>query len=207
MGVLSDLVRSGKIRYIGHSTFPASKIVEAQWTARVRRLERFVTEQPPYSILTRAIETDVLPTCSEYGLGVMTYSPLAGGWLTGRYGRGAGPQGPDSHARPPERFDMSSVDNQRKLVAVDRLNQVACKAGVTLIELAISFVLRHRSVTSAIIGPISIEHLESQLSGADVTLSNDVLDEIDEIVAPGVTINPADNAWSSPYLQRENRRR
>jgi aryl-alcohol dehydrogenase-like predicted oxidoreductase len=209
LGALTDLVRAGKVRYIGHSTFPAPAIVEAQWTAQERDRERFRSEQPPYSILTRAIESDVLPTCQRYGMGVIPYSPLAGGWLSGRYRKDSEVQGPMSPARQrlANRFDMSLAVNQRKLDAAEQLAEVAEKAGMTLIQLAIAFVLRHPAVSAAIIGPRTMEHLESQLAAADVDLPDDVLDRIDEIVPPGVTLNPADNGWVSPALQPAARRR
>jgi aryl-alcohol dehydrogenase-like predicted oxidoreductase len=209
LGALTDLVRSGKVRYLGHSTFPVSAIVEAQWTARERGRERFVCEQPTYSILTRGIESDVLPTCARYGMGVMTYSPLAGGWLSGRYRKDSEPQGPVSVARQrlADRFDMTIPANERKLDAADELAKLADEAGVTLIELAVAFVLRHPAVSAAIIGPRTMAHLESQLTAAEVILPTDVLDRIDEIVPPGVTLNPADSGWVSPALQPSARRR
>ncbi|TAK70192.1 MAG: aldo/keto reductase [Actinomycetota bacterium] len=209
LGALSDLVREGKIRYAGHSTFPASAIVEAQWTARERGRERFVTEQPSYSTLTRAIESDVLPTCQRYGMGVIPYSPLAGGWLSGRYRVGADPAGPASAVRQrlPRRYDLSLPVNTIKLDAAERLALLAEEAGLSLVELALAFVLRHPAVTAAIIGPRTMAHLESQLPAAEVVLSTDVLDRIDEIVAPGLTVNPADNGWVSPALDAAARRR
>src|SRR5205807_4942987 len=156
-----DLIRAGKVRYVGSSTFPASLIVEAQWVAQKRGRERFVCEQPPYSMLVRGIENDVLPTCQRYGMGVIPWSPLAGGWLTGRYRLGA--DVPSSHRaeRIPGRYDMSLPENQRKLEAADTLAKLAEDAGVSLIEMAIAFVIRHPTVTAAIIGPRTIEHLES----------------------------------------------
>jgi aryl-alcohol dehydrogenase-like predicted oxidoreductase len=210
LGALSDLVCQGKVRYIGHSTWPVSAIVEAQWTAADRGRERFRCEQPSYSILTRGIENDVLPTCLRYGMGVICYSPLAGGWLTGRYRTDAGArQGPFSPARQAlaNRFDLTLPENQRKLDAAEQLSKLSGEAGISLIEMAIAFVLRHPAVTAAIIGPRTMDHLESQLAAADVTLSDDVLDRIDQIVRPGVTINPADNGWVSPALQPAARRR
>jgi aryl-alcohol dehydrogenase-like predicted oxidoreductase len=208
LGALSDLVHQGKIRYFGHSTFPASAIVEAQWTTQRRSRERFVTEQPTYSILTRGIENDVLPTCQRYSMGVLSYSPLAGGWLSGRYRQDAS-QGPASVARQQlaNRFDLDLPDNQRKLEAASQLAQLADDAGISLIELAIAFVLRHPAVTAAIIGPRTMEHLESQLTATGVHLTDDILDRIDHIVAPGVTLNPADNGWVSPALSPAARRR
>jgi aryl-alcohol dehydrogenase-like predicted oxidoreductase len=199
LGALTDLVRAGKVRYIGSSSYAASQIVEAQWTARDRHLERFVTEQPPYSILVRGIEADVLPTARRHGMGILSYSPLAGGWLSGRWRKDAA-SAPASAARPSARFDMTSSANQRKLEVVEELAQLADKAGLTLIELAIAFVINHPAVTAAIIGPRTMEQLESQLPGAEVTLTADILDHIDQLVAPGVTINPDDNSYGEAEL-------
>jgi aryl-alcohol dehydrogenase-like predicted oxidoreductase len=206
LGALTDLVRAGKVRYIGHTTFPASALVDAQYIACDRGRERFVTEQPTYSMLTRNIENEILPLTQRYGMGVLPYSPLSGGWLSGRYRKD--PQAaPASGARPGARFDLSTVGNQRKLDAADELAKLADEAGLTLIQLAIAFVLRHPAITSPIIGPRTMEHLESQMAGADVVLSDDVLDRIDEIVPPGVTLNPVDNGWVNPWLQPALRRR
>ena len=206
LGALTDLVRQGKVRYIGSSSYSGSQIVEAQWASRERNLERFVTEQPPYSILVRGIEADVLPTTLRYGMGTLTYSPLAGGWLSGRWRKEAAGS-PTSSARPSARFDMQLPENQRKLDIVEELAQLAEQAGMTLIELAIAFVINHPGVTSAIIGPRTMEQLLSQLPAADVTLSADVLDRIDELVAPGVTINPEDNSYGAAELTPSARRR
>jgi aryl-alcohol dehydrogenase-like predicted oxidoreductase len=209
LGALTDLIRAGKVRYIGHSTFPASALVEAQYVARDRGRERFVTEQPTYSILTRNIENEILPLTRRYGMGVLSYSPLAGGWLSGRYRKDTDQTGPMSEARKrlANRFDLSLPENQRKLDAAEKLAKLADEAGHSLIEMAIAFVLRHPAVTSAIIGPRTMEHLESQLAGGAAVLTDDVLDRIDEIVAPGVTLNPADNGWVNPSLQPAARRR
>jgi aryl-alcohol dehydrogenase-like predicted oxidoreductase len=208
LGALGDLVTQGKIRYFGHSTFPASRIVEAQWVARERGLRRFVTEQPPYSILIREIENDVLPTCARHGLGVIPWSPLAAGWLTGRWRKGVEPPTSMRADRLPGRYDLSLPGNDRKLDAVEELAGLAEEAGLTLIELAIAFVLNHPAVTAPIIGPRTMEHLESQLTAADVVLEDAVLDRIDEIVPPGVTVNrPADNGWDNPDLLPAARRR
>jgi aryl-alcohol dehydrogenase-like predicted oxidoreductase len=207
LGALTDLVRAGKVRAIGSSTFPASAIVEAQWTADRRGRERFTCEQPPYSMLVRGIEADVLPTCARYGMGVIAWSPLAGGWLSGRYRKGA-EQPPSTRAeRLPARYDLSQPANQRKLEAADALAQLADDAGLSLIHLALAFVLRHPAVTSAIIGPRTMEHLESQLDAADVMLSDDVLDRIDEVVPPGVNVNPVDAGYRNPALTPAARRR
>jgi aryl-alcohol dehydrogenase-like predicted oxidoreductase len=207
LGALTDLVRQGKVRYVGSSTFPPSAIVEAQWVAERRGRERFRCEQPPYSMLVRAIEADVLPTCRRYGMGVITWSPLAGGWLSGRWRSGQAPPGSSRADRLPHRFDLSIPANQRKLDAVEQLAQLAEEAGHTLIELAIAFAIRHPDVTAAIIGPRTMEQLESQLPAAGVQLSDDVLDRIDAIVAPGTLINPADFGWQNPALAPPARRR
>jgi len=207
LAALSDLVHQGKVRYIGSSTFPAGQIVEAQWVARDRRRERFVTEQPAYSILVRAIEADILPTCLRHGMGVMSYSPLAGGWLSGRWRKDTGQQSSSRSGRLPERFDLSEPANQRKLDAVEQLAQLAEQAGISLIELALGFVLQHPAVTSAIIGPRTMEQLTSLLAAVDVQLPDDVLDRIDEIVPPGTNVNPADIAYTPPAVASAWRRR
>jgi len=200
-------VRAGKVRYIGSSTFPASLIVEGQWVAEKRGRERFVCEQPPYSILVRGVEQDVLPTCLRHGMGVIPWSPLAGGWLTGRYRKDA--HLPETHRaqRIPARYDMSLPGNQLKLDAADALARLAEEAGMTLIELALAFVLSHPAVTAPIIGPRTMEQLESQLGAAEVTLSDELLDRIDEIVPPGVTLNRVDAGWQNPALEPGARRR
>src|SRR3712207_5193129 len=207
LSALDDLVRQGKVRYIGSSTFPASAIVEAQWVARDRRLQRFVTEQPPYSILVRGIEADVLPTCARHGMAVIPWSPLGGGWLSGRYRKGASLPSSTRAQRLPARFDMSLPGNQRKLEAADQLAQLADEAGIPLVQLALAFVLNHPAVTAPIIGPRTMEHLESQLPAADVALDEAVLDRIDEIVPPGTNVNPADAGWANPALKPAARRR
>jgi len=206
LGALTDLVRQGKVRYIGSSSYSGSQIVEAQWASRERHLERFVTEQPPYSILVRGIEEDVLPAVQRHGMGTFTYSPLSGGWLSGRWRKDSA-SAPTSSARPSARFDMSSPANQRKLDVVEELALLAEQAGMTLIELAIAFVVNHPGVTSAIVGPRTMEQLESYLPATEVTLGADVLDRIDELVAPGVTVNPDDNSYGAHELTPAARRR
>jgi aryl-alcohol dehydrogenase-like predicted oxidoreductase len=206
LGALTDLVQQGKVRYIGSSSYSGSQIVEAQWVARDRRLERFRTEQPPYSLLTRLIELDVLPTAQRHGMGILTYSPLGGGWLSGQWTADSSPTSP-ARQRLAARYDMSLPENQRKLEAVQELAQVADDARISLIELAIAFVVNHPAVTSAIIGPRTLEQLDSQLPAADVTLDEATLDRIDEIVLPGVNLNPADTSYGEHVLQPALRRR
>jgi aryl-alcohol dehydrogenase-like predicted oxidoreductase len=199
LGALSDLVHAGKIRSFGASKVPASEIVEAQWTAERRGHLRFRTEQPPYSLLTRAIEYDVLPACLRHGMGVMAYSPLAGGWLSGRYRKGRDVSGPGSSARArrfPGAYDAANPANAAKLDAADALGVLADEAGLTLIQMAVAFAVRHPAVTSAIIGPRTMEHLDGYLAADGIELSTDVLDRIDQIVPPGVTINVDDNMWN-----------
>jgi aryl-alcohol dehydrogenase-like predicted oxidoreductase len=214
LSALSDLVHAGKIRSFGASKVPASEIVEAQWTADRRGHGRFRTEQPPYSMLTRAIEYDVLPTCLRHGMGVMTYSPLAGGWLSGRYRKGQQVSGPGSAARAQrfaEAYDSANPANAAKLDAADALGRLADEAGLTLVQMAIAFVTRHPAVSSAIIGPRTMEHLDSYLAADGIELPVDLLDRIDQIVPPGVTINVADNMWNTgrgtPALSPALRRR
>jgi aryl-alcohol dehydrogenase-like predicted oxidoreductase len=207
LGALSDLVHAGKVRYVGSSTFPASQIVEAQWVAERRGRERFVCEQPPYSILVREVEKDVLPTCLRHGMGVIPWSPLAGGWLSGRYRLDIDVPQSRRAQMIPGRYDMSLPGNQRKLEVADALAKLAEENGMTLIELALAFVIRHPAVTAAIIGPRTMEHLESQLPAAEVTLSGEVLDRIDELVPPGVNLNPGDGGWANPALEPSARRR
>jgi aryl-alcohol dehydrogenase-like predicted oxidoreductase len=205
-------VRQGKIRSFGASKVPASQIVEAQWIADRRGHGRFRSEQPPYSMLTRAIEYDLLPTCQRHGIGVMTYSPLAGGWLSGRYRKGRKPSGPGSPMRSqrlPARYDGSHPSNAAKLEAADALGALADEAGLTLIQMAVAFATHHPAVTSAIIGPRTMDHLDGYLAADGIDLSSDVLDRIDAIVAPGVTINVADNMWEfgTTALAAASRRR
>jgi aryl-alcohol dehydrogenase-like predicted oxidoreductase len=209
LGALTDLVQAGKVRAIGSSTFPAHQIVEAQWVAKERGRERFMCEQPPYSILIRRIEADVLPVCEEYGMGVIPWSPLAGGWLSGRYGRDSGASPAESRRaeRLPSRYDMSLPANQRKLEVAQQLGDLAGEAGISLIEMALGFVINHPAVTAAIIGPRTMEHLHSQLPAAEVKLSADVLDRIDEIVPPGTNVNQQDTGWDAPWLTDPARRR
>jgi aryl-alcohol dehydrogenase-like predicted oxidoreductase len=206
LGALTDLVHQGKVRYIGSSSFSAGQMVEAQWTARERRLERFRTEQPPYSLLTRGIELDVLPTAQRHGMGILTYSPLAGGWLSGSWTADSSPTSP-ARQRLAARFDMSLPENQRKLEAVEQLAKVADDASASLIELAIAFVVNHPAVTSAIIGPRTMEQLDSQLPAGDATLDSVTFDHIDAIVQPGVNLNPADTSYGEQVLQPGLRRR
>ena len=207
LGALTDLVRAGKIRYLGSSTFPAHAIVEAQWAAERRGRERFVCEQPPYSILVRGIEADVLSVCAAYGMGVIPWSPLAGGWLSGRYRKGKEAPQSTRAERIPQRFDLSLPDNQRKLEAADRLGALADEAGISLIHLALAFVREHPAVTAPIIGPRTMEQLESQLGATEVELDTELLDRIDEIVPPGTNLNPVDAGYTPPSLEAGARRR
>src|SRR3954463_14267699 len=206
LGALTDLVQQGKVRFIGSSSFNAGQIVDAQWTARDWRLERFRTEQPPYSLLIRSIELDVLPTAQRHGMGILTYSPLGGGWLSGSWSADSSPTSP-ARQRLAARFDMSLPENQRKLDAVQHLAKVADDAGLSMIELAIAFVVNHPAVTSAIVGPRTMEQLDSQLPAAEAVLDAATLDRIDAIIRPGVNLNPADTSYGEQVLQPGLRRR
>jgi aryl-alcohol dehydrogenase-like predicted oxidoreductase len=209
LGAMSDLVHQGKVRYLGHSTFPADYIVEAQWVSERRNRERFVCEQPPYSILVRGIERAVLPTCARYGIGVIPWSPLAGGLLTGRYRKG---QPPPEGSRLARGFGSQHQNprqqraHEDRLDAVEELLKIADGAGVSLTHLAHAFVLEHPHVTSAIIGPRTMEQLDDALAGADVRLDEATLDAIDEVVPPGAEISGGD-PWQPPGLAKANRRR
>jgi aryl-alcohol dehydrogenase-like predicted oxidoreductase len=207
LAALSDLVRAGKVLYAGSSTFPASQIVEAQWTAERRGRERFVCEQPPYSMLVRGIESEVLPVCQRYGMGVIPWSPLAGGWLSGKWRKGAEDLTSRRAQRVPDRYDLSKPENQAKLDAADSLGQLADEAGMPLPVMAVAWVVNHPGVTSAIIGPRTMEQLQSQLPAVDVSLDPDLLDRIDQIVPPGQNFNPADGGYIPPSLDAANRRR
>jgi aryl-alcohol dehydrogenase-like predicted oxidoreductase len=206
LGALTDLVHAGKIRYFGSSTFPADMTVQAQWVSFTRNLGRFSTEQPPYSILVRGIERDLLPVAQQYGMGVLPWSPLAGGWLSGAFGEGKENTSRRS-ARLPARYDLSVPENQKKLEIVNELAKLADESKMTLIELALAFVLEHPAVTSAIIGPRTMEHLESQLTAADIRLESAVLDRIDELVPPGTNVNPGDAGYIPPSLTDASKRR
>ncbi len=207
LGALTDLVSQGKVRYIGSSTYPAAQIVKAQWVARERGLQRFVCEQPPYSMLARGVEADVLPSCREHGMGVIPWSPLGGGWLSGRWRKGADEPASSRAAMLPQRYDLSIPANQAKLEAADALGQLADEAGIPLIHMALAFVIRHPAVTAAIIGPRTMEQLASQLAATDVVLDDALLDRIDEIVPPGTNVNPTDAGWTNPALAVAARRR
>ncbi len=215
LGVLTDLQRQGKIRYAGSSTYPAWMVVEAHWTAERRGLSRFVCEQPPYSMFVRHNELDLFPVTRKYGMGVIVWSPLAGGWLTGKYRKGEDlPAGSRAEryttrfAGSPvaRRFDMTHPDNQRKLDLVEELAKVAANAGVSMTHLAHAFVLSHPAVTSAIIGPRTMEQLDDALAGADVRLDDGTLDAIDAIVPPGTSLHDADRGWTPPWMDPAARR-
>lgn len=189
LGTLSDLVRAGKIRAFGGSFFAPEEIVEAQWTAERRGHRRFRTEQPPYSILTRGVEERVLPTAQRYGMGVLTFSPLNSGWLSGRADPTASHRNAGIGARV---FDLSQPGVRAKADAVQKLTALAAEAGLPLAHLAIAFVRAHPAVTSVLIGPRRPEQLADLLAGADVELDGDLLDRIDAIVPPGTDVNPGD---------------
>jgi aryl-alcohol dehydrogenase-like predicted oxidoreductase len=207
LGALTDLVHQGKVRYLGSSTYPASAIVEAQWVAERRNRERFVCEQPPYSILVRGIEADVLPTCARYGMAVIPWSPLAGGWLSGKWHKGGDPATSHRAERMPARYDLDQPGNAQKLDAADALGRLADEAGIPLVHLAVAWLLRNPAVTSAIIGPRTMEQLTTQLGAPEVVLSDDVLDRIDEIVPPGTNFTWADAGYSPPMVADARKRR
>jgi aryl-alcohol dehydrogenase-like predicted oxidoreductase len=201
LSALSDLIRSGKVRAIGSSAMPASDIVEAQWVAERRGLERFRAEQPTYSILSRGIEAEVLPVAQRYGMGTLVWSPLAGGLLTGRYRKG---ERASTHRAG---FGFRHLSDERRLDAVEQVIPLAEKAGLPMTHLAMAFAIAHPGVTSAIIGPRTMEQLDDLLAGVDVTLTDEILDRIDEIVPPGTDVGTLDMAYRTPALQRQDLRR
>jgi aryl-alcohol dehydrogenase (NADP+) len=202
LSALTDLIRAGKVRAIGTSTFPASAIVEAQCVAERRGLARFRTEQPPYSILNRSTEREVLSVCQTYGMGVLVWSPLAKGMLTGRYRRGQ--RLPDSLR---VKMFPEQMANDRNLDAVERLVPIAEAAGLSLTHLGMAFVMAHPGVTSAILGPRTLQQLDDLLAGADVVLSDEILDRIDEVVAPGTDAGPMGAVYMPPALTQASLRR
>ncbi|WP_458318793.1 aldo/keto reductase [Mycolicibacterium brisbanense] len=204
---LDGLIRQGKIRYYGTSVFPAHVQVEAHWLAERHSLIAPHTEQLPYSLLVRGAEREVFPVAERYGVGVLSYGPLAAGWLSGKYRIGA-PQPASARADLiPGRFDVAAQRNQAKLTAADALARLAEDNGLSLIELAIGFALNHPAVSSVIIGPRTQEHLEAYLKAATVTLSDPVLDRIDEIVEPGTQFHDRDTGRDTPSLQPDALRR
>jgi aryl-alcohol dehydrogenase-like predicted oxidoreductase len=207
LGALSDLVHQGKVRYLGSSTFPAAAIVEAQWAADRRQRERFVCEQPPYSLLVRGVEAEILPACQRYGMGVIPWSPLAGGWLSGQWRLGRDDLSSRRASRIPARYDLTRPENQKKLAAADALAGLADDIGVSLVHLALAFVLQHPAVTAAIIGPRTREHLDSQPGSVDLQLTAEILDRIDEIVPPGTNFSWADAGYQPPSIAQAGPRR
>jgi aryl-alcohol dehydrogenase-like predicted oxidoreductase len=198
---LDGLVRSGKIRYYGTSAFAGHQLVEAQWLAEKHRLIAPHTEQLPYSLLVRGSEREVFPVVQKYGLGVISYGPLAAGWLSGKY-RIGGEQPTSARADLiPGRFDISLERNHRKLAAADALAELAEDNGLTTIELSVAFALNHPAISSIIIGPRTPAHLEAYLKAASIELSNDVLDRIDQIVDPGTQFLERDTGRDTPALQ------
>ncbi|HWC78851.1 MAG TPA: aldo/keto reductase [Pseudonocardiaceae bacterium] len=201
LSALTDLVRSGKVHAIGTSSLPASDIVEAQWVAERRGLHRFRTEQPVYSILNRGIEREILPVCQRYGMGTLVWSPLGGGLLTGRYRKD---QENTTHR---SKFGFNHLRDDRRLDVVEQLIPLAEQAGIPLTHLALAFAIAHPGVTSAIIGPRTMAHLDDLLAGAEVTLDEKILDRIDEIVPPGTDVGTLDMAYAPPAITSPRLRR
>jgi aryl-alcohol dehydrogenase-like predicted oxidoreductase len=201
LSVLTDLVRAGKVRAIGTSSLPASDIVEAQWVAERRGLQRFRTEQPPYSILNRGVEREVLPVCQRYGMGTLVWSPLAGGLLTGRYRKG------QQASTYRSRYGFRHLSDERRLDAVERLIALAGDNGMVVTHMAMAFAISHPGVTSAIIGPRTMDHLDDLLAGAKTALNDEILDQIDAIVPPGTDVGTLDMAYNPPAIEQSRLRR
>jgi aryl-alcohol dehydrogenase-like predicted oxidoreductase len=200
LSALTDLIRSGKIRAIGASQTPVSGIVEAQWVAERRRLARFHTEQPPYSILNRGIEREILPAAQHFGLGILVWGPLGQGLLTGRVRRDQ-----DNDLRRAGIF--RHLTDERRLDAVERLVPLAEEAGLPMTHLAMAFTTAHPGVTSALLGARTMDQLNGLLDGLDVSLTDDILDRIDEIVPPGTDVGTLDQAYQPPALENPALRR
>lgn len=210
LGALDDLVRAGKVISTGTSGVSAHDLVTCQWTATEAGFVRPVSEQSPYSVFVRAAERTLFPACLRHGVGVLVYGPLNGGWLTGKYRAG---QPPPEGSRAAQRFydggwwDRERPEVQRKLALVDQLDDLARDCGLRLADLALAFTLAHPAVTCALVGPRTPEQLESALAAADVRLDADVLDRIDELVEPGLDIDPTDLVVVDDALDVVNRRR
>ncbi|MGH2721044.1 MAG: aldo/keto reductase [Actinomycetota bacterium] len=214
LAALDDLVRQGKVRYAGTSTFPGWQLVEAHWESERYGYVRFACEQPPYSIFSREPERHVFEVTQRYGMGVLVWSPLAGGWLTGKYRRGqsipddsriarAATWGPKGAAR----YHLDRPGNQRKLDLLEELAKVAEQAGLSLTHMSLAFTIAHPAVTSTIIGPRTIGQLEDLIVAAETRLDADVLDAIDSIVPPGTVVERSDRGWNPPWMGRRARRR
>ena len=193
LSAFTDLIRAGKVRAIGSSTFPAADIVEAQWVAERRGLARFRIEQQPYSILNRQVEREILPACSRYGMGVSAWSPLAKGLLTGKYRKGQ--RQPDTLRA---KYFPKMMSDERSLDVIEQLIPLAQSAGLSLTHMALSFVITHPAITAAIIGPRTMEQLDDLLAGAEATLSDELLDQIDKLVPPGVDVAPLEGSTYTP---------
>ena len=200
LAALTDLIRAGKIRAIGTSNMLASDIVEAQWIGRDRGLTRFHTEQPPYSILNRGIEREVLPVCQQHGMGTLVWGPLGQGMLTGRVRKNQ-----NNELRRANMF--RHLNDERRIDVVEQLIPLAADAGLPLTHLAMAFAITHPGVTSALMGPRTMSHLDDLLGALDVTLTDDVLDRIDEIVPPGTDVGPLDQAFVPPAIEDATQRR
>ena len=200
LSALSDLIHSGKVRVVGTSAMPASDIIEAQWVAERRGLERFRTDQPPYSILSRGIEREVLPIAQRYGMGILVWGPLGQGLLTGRVRKGQQTDLRRAHI-------FRHLNDERRIDTVEQIIPLAEKAGLPMTHLALAFAIAHPGVTSAIIGPHTMEQLDGLLAGADVTLTDEILDQIDEIVPPGTDVGTLDQAYLPPALLNSSLRR
>jgi aryl-alcohol dehydrogenase-like predicted oxidoreductase len=216
LAALDDLVRSGKARLAGCSTFPAWEIAEGRCITSAGGLTPLRCEQPPYSIFVRSAERDVFPVARRYGMGIMAWSPLAGGWLTGKYRDGATPAGSRAargrefdpeNPRLVERYDLAATSNRAKTRAVDRLADLAAEAGLRLTGLALAFAASHPAVSSVLIGPRTLPQLEELLALTGSALDDSVLDRIDEIVPPGTVLNDADRGWDPPWMAPAERRR
>ena len=218
LGALSDLVTQGKVRYIGSSTMPSWYLAETQSVSRSNKIARFINETSPYSIFHRAVERETLPAVEHYRMGFTAWSPMNGGWLTGKYkADGSVPSGSRAERVQGQwgrhypilqtRFDMTREGNRRKLELLPELERVAAEAGLSLMHMAQAFPLAHAAVTSVILGPRTVEQYKAMEAGFETVLQADTLDQIDVLIPPGVLIEEADRGYVSPWLVPEVRRR
>jgi aryl-alcohol dehydrogenase (NADP+) len=197
------LVRAGKIRHAGSSVFPPEMLVEFQWEAEKQQAAPLVSEQAPYSILVRGIEAGTLPVCRKHGIGTLVWSPLNGGWLTGKYRRGE--PAPDG-SRAANGNPFVRADDERKLERVEALAPLAAAAGLSLSQMSLAWPLAHPGVSAVLLGPRTSDQLAELLHADGIVLAPDLLDAIDAVVAPGANVDPRNAGWVSPGLHRDQRR-
>ena len=193
---MDDLVRQGKVLYIGCSTFPAWMVMEALALSEKMSLARFVSEQPPYNLLDRRIENELVPLALRYNLAILPWSPLAGGILAGRYNEGAIPEG-SRGSRAGKMF--TDRISEKGVEAARKVGAMAQEKGISTAQIALLWSVLQPGVTSPIIGPRTLDHIQSFLPVMDMTLTAEEQARFDEIVAPGNAV--ADFHNSNPWMK------